>query len=127
MGGEAEEEANARADARAQERIDEEAKMRAANASSPVIENLQPQLTKIRTAAKKSPQALIQHIFRYHPPKNGEQCPTDFSDSTMKKTLLKTIRVYHQDKNPVDPHGLSWHLLCREITKQLNEKYELYK
>ena len=45
----------------------------------------------------------------------------------MRKTLLKTIRVYHQDKNPQEEHGFEWHLLCREITKQLNAKLELYK
>ena len=43
------------------------------------------------------------------------------------QTLLKTIRLYHQDKNPIDAHGLEWHFLCREITKQLNGKLELYK
>jgi len=47
--------------------------------------------------------------------------------SGMRKTLLKVIRIYHQDKNPVEEHGLEWHLLCREITKQLNGKLELYK
>ena len=31
------------------------------------------------------------------------------------------------DKNGVEEFGLEWHLLCREITKQLNAKLELYK
>jgi len=45
----------------------------------------------------------------------------------MRKTLLKTIRMYHEDKNPERAHGFEWHLLCREITKLLNAKLELYK
>ena len=45
----------------------------------------------------------------------------------MRKTLLKTIRMYREDKNPERAHGLEWHLLCRQITKVLNAKLELYK
>ncbi len=48
-------------------------------------------------------------------------------ETGIRKTLLKVIRMYHQDKNPMEEHGLEWHLLCREITKQLNAKLELYK
>jgi hypothetical protein len=44
-----------------------------------------------------------------------------------RKTLLKTIRMYHEDKNSEREHGLEWHLLCREITKLLNAKLTLYK
>ena len=41
---------------RARERLDEDKRMREACASQPVIQDLQPVLTKIQAAAKKSPQ-----------------------------------------------------------------------
>jgi hypothetical protein len=49
---------------------------------------------------------VAQHIYKNHPPKKeGEAVPTDFSDPAMRKTLLKAIRTYHQDKNGMDDHG----------------------
>ncbi len=39
----------------------------------------------------------------------------------------QAIRAYHEDKNPAATHGAEWHALCREITKLLNAKLELYK
>ena len=47
-------------------------------------------------------------------------------ETGMRKTLLKTIRMYHEDKNAEREHGLEWHLLCREITKLLNSKLTFY-
>lgn len=44
----------------------------------------------------------------------------------MRKTLLKTIRMYHEDKNPEREHGPEWHLLCREITKLLTAMLTFY-
>ncbi|EKX51869.1 hypothetical protein GUITHDRAFT_92528 [Guillardia theta CCMP2712] len=125
---EQEEAAEKRAAERARQRMEEEEAMRAANLSGPVMKDLEPQLDKIKAASKKSAQALLQHVFKYHPPRNNpNEIPSDFSDAMMRKTLLKTIRIYHQDKNSIELYGLEWHLLCREITKQLNSKFELYK
>ena len=44
----------------------------------------------------------------------------------MRKTLINTIRMYHEDKKLVQAHGQEWHLLCREITKLLNSKLTFY-
>lgn len=101
--------------------------MKAANQSGPVLVGLQDELDKIKAVAKTGTGHLIRHIFKAHPPKSNQEVPTDFSEAGMRKTLLKAIRMYHQDKNPMEEHGLEWHLLCREITKQLNAKLELYK
>lgn len=102
----AEEEANERADRRAQERIDENERMRRMNNSTIIINDLAPQLEAVKKAAKVGARALIQHIYKEHPPKrDGEAVPTDFSDAVMKKTILKSIRTYHQDKNPAGDYG----------------------
>ena len=45
----------------------------------------------------------------------------------MRKTLINTIRMYHEDKKLVQAHGQEWHLLCREITKLHTAKYEIFK
>merc|ERR1712167_384858 len=47
---------------------------------------------------------------------------------TIKKVLVKSSQLhYHPDKNIEKLYGLEWHVLCMEISKHLNGKYNTLK
>jgi hypothetical protein len=53
---------------------------------------------------------------------------TDANADTVKKVLVKSAQLhYHPDKNPERLFGLEWHVLCLEISKHLNGKYNMLK
>ena len=91
---------------------------------------LGPKLIALATAGRGTAQVLLKHVYRRHPPRRegaGSEAPTDFGEAVMRKNLLRAIQAYHEDKNLAATHGLEWHILCREITKQLNGKLEAYR
>ena len=88
---------------RAKERLEEDERMRKACASAPVMQDLQPVLQKVQVAAKKGPAALIQHVYKHHPPKNGDAtCPTDFSDGAMKKVRSARAQLLSRSRDQVE-------------------------
>ena len=77
-------------------------------------------------------KCLLQHIYKTYPPKNPEHKLDELGDEELegqklKKALLKSILHYHPDKQDTNTHGRKWAVLCEEITKLLNGRYEMYK
>jgi len=75
-------------------------------------------------------QCLLRHLYKTYPPKNPEH-KLDDKDldkrAKMKKALLMAIAHYHPDKQDKEEHGRKWTVLCEEITKLLNGRYEMCK
>jgi len=72
----------------------------------------------------------LRHLYGTYPPKNPEH-KLDNKDlgnrDKMKKTLLRALLHYHPDKQDKEQHGKKWVVLCEEVTKLLNGRYESYK
>ena len=74
--------------------------------------------------------ALMVHLYAKVPPKNGavlEPSLSRDSKEQMKKAFLKAVTHYHPDKKCNKESGIEWRVLCEEITKRLNEFYEVVK
>jgi len=72
----------------------------------------------------------LQHLYKTYPPKNPEHKLDDKDLSKrkkVKKALLSAILHYHPDKVDKEQHGRKWMVLCEEITKLLNGRYETSK
>uniref|UniRef100_A0A7S0Z0Q9 Uncharacterized protein n=1 Tax=Hemiselmis tepida TaxID=464990 RepID=A0A7S0Z0Q9_9CRYP len=124
---EAREEGERRADERAEKRIAEMKALQETQEACTVMEDLKPELEAIKKASEAGGRQLIEHIFRAHPPKKEKfTCPEDFGSQKMKKNIKHCILAYHEDKNPVETYGLRWNTLCREISKQLNLKKDVF-
>ena len=70
------------------------------------------------------------HLYAKVPPKNGavlEPSLSRDSKEQMKKAFLKAVTHYHPDKKCNKESGIEWRVLCEEITKRLNEYYEVVK
>jgi hypothetical protein len=98
----------------------------------PIIAKLKEQgvIEGINKASAKGAVDLIVHIYEHHPPKRGEQIKPSKKDigtapDKIKTMLKKAIVQYARDKN-LD-WGLEWTVLCEEIQKTLNNKYEAFK
>ena len=124
-------------EAAAEDRAEEKKRAEAAKAKEPVLKKLAPQLEAIKKeVAKFGPYKLLEHIYEKHPPriplfkKNAAKILADVKSAnvdTASKVLLKAISHYHADKNLASEFGLEWSVLCEEITKMLNEKYDKVK
>jgi len=101
----------------------EEAKER-----EPILREKKEALDVMRKAFDKdkggSIKKGIEHIYKEHPPQAGYKAP-EFTPETTKDALRAAIRDYHPDKHAA--RGMVWKVLCEEIVKVLNEKYELFK
>ena len=51
----------------------------------------------------------------------------DANADSIKKVLLVAQLHYHCDKNPASEFGREWSILCEEISKFINMKYEIVK
>lgn len=74
--------------------------------------------------------ALLQHVYKEHPPKNGKVFPTDLDrddDDALKKACLAAVTHYHTDKVHNKSSGVEWYILCEEIVKELNGYFEYFK
>ena len=94
------------------------------------MEELQPELEKIRAAAREAgtdSQKLINELYRISPPipkKNGTMKPKPdvVKLGSKQKAVKKMIFFYHPDK--IDKSNLKYKFLCEEITKILTEHSE---
>jgi len=94
------------------------------------IKELEAELKDLKEANIGAPVGLLRHIYKTYPPKNTEHKldDTDLDKaSKLKKVLLTAIQHYHPDKQDKEEHGRKWAVLCEEITKLLNGRYETYK
>ena len=71
------------------------------------------------------------HLYAKVPPKKSGAVlaePLDRDNKEeMKKAFLKAVTHYHPDKKCNKESGIEWLVLCEEITKRLNEYYEVVK
>ena len=74
---------------------------------------------------------LLRHIYKTHPPKNKNQKLNESllsgENRNVKKALRESLLHYHPDRLKAKDLGKKWVVLCEEITKYLNRKYEVYK
>eukprot|EP01138_Halocafeteria_seosinensis_P012133 gb/GECG01012401.1/.p1 GENE.gb/GECG01012401.1/~~gb/GECG01012401.1/.p1 ORF type:complete len:451 (+),score=65.95 gb/GECG01012401.1/:1-1353(+) len=91
----------------------------------PILEELQPELDALK-AADLSAYALLKYVYEKHPPKESAHVLGPLDSDNLKKTLIKAISHYHPDKN-AGKDSLQWTVLCEEITKMLNFRYEFFK
>jgi len=73
----------------------------------------------------------LRYIYKTYPPKNPEH-KLDNKDldehANVKKALLRAIHHYHPDKQDKEGEDCKkWAVLCEEITKLLNGRYETHK
>ena len=74
---------------------------------------------------------LLEFIYKTWPPKKKEnKLNKDVKgDKKVKnaKMLRQALLHYHPDKQTKEGEGLRWFIMCEEICKILNEKYEPLK
>merc|ERR1712046_449121 len=86
-------------------------------------------------ASKNNVYKLLEHVYEKYPPKVDsfvrdpakvlKEIKSANAD-TIKKVLVKSSQLhYHPDKNLERLFGLEWHILCMEISKHLNGKYNV--
>jgi len=93
------------------------------------IKELEAELRDLREAnIGNEAQGFLRHLYRTYPPKNPEHKldEKDLPDK-LKKTLLTALLHYHPDKQDKEQHGKKWVVLCEEITKLLNGRFESCK
>lgn len=95
---------------------------------SEIKEQMKEELENLEREAAASAQSFLAFLYDGFRPKNANHKlgSTDTKNAT-RAALRQAIGHYHPDKNPADEHGAKWHVLCEEITKRLNLKYEAYK
>lgn len=94
------------------------------------IAELKQELTDLKGAEVGSTAQCLRYVYKTFPLKNPDHKldAANLEDRTrLKKTLLTAIQHYHPDKQDVETHGRKWAVLCEEITKTLNKRYEIYK
>ena len=93
------------------------------------LDELKSELKELQLE-NKGLACLLRFVYKKFPPKNPQHRldEADLADSSKRKhVLLKAIQHYHPDKQNRDDHGTKWVVLCEEITKFLNRRYEEYK
>ena len=94
------------------------------------IKELEAELKDLKEADVGSVAGLLRHIYNTYPPKNPEHKLDDKNldqRAKVKKAFLTAIQHYHPDKQDEEEHGKKWAVLCEEITKLLNGRYEVHK
>lgn len=107
------------------------------NKRAPILEKIKPHLDAMEKVLGKSQSKqfqcyeLIIYLYEAHPPKIPDSKPIqnlDKNDSKqMKKAAIKAISHYHPDKTDNKSNGMEWFVLCEEITKRLNNLFEVFK
>jgi hypothetical protein len=91
----------------------------------PFLNELKPELNAFKDKADEGAAALLEHIYRAHPPVTGD---VRDASADLKKQVLNAIRHYHPDRasktRSTDTRSAheakKWAVLCEEITKELN-------
>ena len=98
------------------------------------LKELETELKDINDANVGSGIAgFLRHLYDKYPPKNAkhildsEGLNDERHTKKIKTILLKAIQHYHPDKQDKEKDGPKWVVLCGEIAKVLNSRYEAYK
>ena len=94
------------------------------------LERIRPELALLDTG-DKSATDLLTFLWEKFPPKIADVQKPDWTSDpkTISKALVKTILAYHPDKNipkAGDEESYKWSILCGEIVKKLNARYEAF-
>lgn len=92
----------------------------------PVKIKITGKLKKIQIEGRKDAESFLRYIYQEHPNADPRKQPGEMFNSKIgKQTLKKAMSHYHPDVN--GKYGKEWQVLCEEIFKVLNNKYEYYK
>eukprot|EP00897_Mesotaenium_endlicherianum_P004470 jgi/Mesen1/4050/ME000213S03075 len=94
---------------------------------APLLEELKEVLEELREKSYESAESFLKHVYKEHPPKYEGHQMGEIGKGKTRGALRTAILHYHPDKNGARACGAKWHVLCEEITKRLNVKYEYYK
>jgi len=75
-------------------------------------------------------KCFLLHLYKTHPPKNPQHKLNDEDldkRANIKQALKKALQHFHPDKQDKEQHGKKWTVLCEEITKLLNGRYDSFK
>lgn len=93
---------------------------------APIKKKLTEKLKKIQMEAKKDVESFLRYIYQEHPNPDPKKHPGKMLNFKIcKETLKKAMSHYHPDVN--GKHGEECEVLCEEISKVLNNKYESQK
>ncbi|KAJ8022685.1 hypothetical protein HOLleu_37653 [Holothuria leucospilota] len=113
--------------------MQDEARERDDEEQEKLKEKLRKQMEKELNAIKAAGTTggateLLKHIYSKHPPKS-QPPKLDIKDlkgwdskenKAKKRILIKALNDYHPDKNSKEEHGVEWHFLTQEISKNIN-------
>ena len=109
-----------------QEELDNEPKL---DKTSILIE-LQEEIGSLDEASEDTDEEFMEFILEEFPPKHKGTVATPQTGSDrakIKKAYIKLSIWYHPDKVNVDEFGLKYKVLCEEIAKRVNSRYERMK
>ncbi|KAG0601285.1 hypothetical protein M758_11G099000 [Ceratodon purpureus] len=96
---------------------------------APTKKKLEEEIRSLDLEAKKEGRHFLDYIYQNHPNPDPKKTPGDMLKAEnrvlTKEMLRKAISHYHPDANVV--YGEEWQVLCEEISKILNLKYEYFK
>lgn len=112
-----------------QEKVASEERAKGEKDRRPVLERMKEKLATLSKEAGKGAESFLKFLYEKHPHPNLERnrvVPNLNGDKDkMKAALKKAILHYHPDTNT--QFGEDWKVLCEEICKHLNVKYENIK
>lgn len=87
------------------------------------MQELEPQLRKIKAAKAKGARDLLVHIKQSHPPKFKSNLAEPTYDN-IRQALRKASAEYHPDKQL--QYDQKWQVLSGEISKAVNDVWADY-
>ena len=96
---------------------------------------LTEELKKLAEFSKKNDRGLVKALFDTFPPEHRADeswrnlLPDDKEDGEIgwKNLFRKLVVIYHPDRVDKAKLGEKYHVLCEEITAELNRRYSQYK
>jgi hypothetical protein len=109
-----------------EEVVDQENRENAENGKAGA-ERMNEMISAVQAEKNKSAESFLKYIYENfpHPDVTKQVLPSLEGPENVKAAVKKAILAYHPDSNR--RHGDDWQVLCEEITKILNNKYEKYK
>ena len=98
------------------------------------LAKLSKELKVLAEFSKKSERGLVEALFATFPPKHRADegwkklLPEDLGDDAIewKTVFRKMVIIYHPDRVDKTKLGEKYHVLCEEITSELNRRYSKY-
>jgi len=90
-------------------------------------ERMKEKISAVQSEGSKSAESFLKYIYEKcpHPDVTKQLLLTLGSPENVKAALKKAIVAYHPDSNR--QQSQDWQVLCEDITKILNAKYENFK